>query len=170
MIPTRQMCEQLWNDKGLGGDLREHMTAVAGLAARIGMALNQKGFSLNIPLIEAAALLHDIEKGTPHHDMAGAQTLEKLGFGEIAPIVRAHMRLPEEFRPEISERTVVFLADKLFIGSKAVTSEDRYAEKMHAYRERPIVYRMVRNQRRLALCLEKQIKDILRVDSLFRLL
>ena len=95
MIPTRRMCERLWMDKGLTDGLKNHLTAVASLSVRMGTALNRKGFSLNIPLMEAASLLHDIEKGMPHHAEAGAQTLERLGFSELVPAVKAHMRLPD---------------------------------------------------------------------------
>lgn len=166
MIPTRRMCEQLWADRKLSDDLKDHLTAVADLSVRIGAALNQKGFSLNVPLIEAAALLHDICKGMPHHEKKGAETLEALGFTEIAPIVRTHMRLSRSFEVKINELTVVFLADKLFIGSKAVTLEKRYAEKMLLYQDNPKVLRIIRDQLEISRKLEKQMKTVLGIDSL----
>lgn len=169
MIPTRQMCERLWDDMGLTDGLKKHLTAVADLSVRIGSALNQKGYSLNLPLIEAAALLHDIEKGTPHHAMAGAKKLEAFGFPEIAPVVKAHMRLPDGYRPEITERAVVFLADKLFIGSQAVCLTQRYAEKLIVYRDQPFVLQAIRGQLEMSLNLERQIRKVLEVDSLLLL-
>lgn len=169
MIPTRRMCEQLWADRKLSENLKEHMTAVADLSVRIGTTLNQKGFSLNIPLIEAAALLHDIDKGMPHHERKGAETLEALGFPEIAPIVRAHMRLSHDVQPRIDELTVVFLTDKLFSGSKAVTLKKRYAEKMLLYQDNPEVLRIIREQLEIARNLEKQIETVLGASSLTNL-
>lgn len=166
MIPTRRMCEQLWTDMGLSDSLKGHLAAVANLSVRIGTALNRKGFSLNLPLIEAASLLHDICKGRPHHERKGAETLEALGFAEIAPIVKAHMRLPDGLRTEISELTVVFLADKLLIGSEAVTLEKRYTAKMLLYRDRPEVLRIIENQLEISLNLEKQMITVLGVSSL----
>lgn len=170
MIPTKQMCKQLWEDMRLSDNLKQHLTAVADLSVKIGTALNKKGFSLNLPLIEAAALLHDIKKGTPHHDAAGAKELETLGFAEISPIVKNHMRLPDNFQPEITEFTVLFLADKLFIGSTPVTLEKRYAEKMLAFQGQPIVQQIIRSQLEMSLALEKQMKTVLNVDSLLFLL
>ncbi|HEX3026479.1 MAG TPA: HD domain-containing protein [Clostridia bacterium] len=169
MVPTRQMCEQMWEDKGLTDGLKKHLAAVADLAVRIGTALNQKGFALNIPLIEAAALLHDIEKGIPHHAVTGAKTLETLGFTEIAPIVKFHMRLPDGFQPEITELTVVFLADKLFIGSQSVSLQKRYAEKLSAYQDDPPALQTIRKQLEISLNLEKRMKTVLGVDSLILL-
>lgn len=169
MIPTRWMCEQLWEDMKLPGALKAHMTAVADLSVRIGAALNRKGFSLDVSLLEAAALLHDIKKGTPHHAEAAAQTLEALGFSEIAPIVAAHMRLPEDFRPEITERTVVFLADKHFAGAAPVSLEKRYGEKAAACRGEPLVLEVIQRQLQLSKALERQIKAALGTGSLLRL-
>ena len=166
MIPTSKTCEQLWVDRKLSDELKNHLIAVANLSVRIGTGLNQKGFSLNIPLIEAAALLHDISKGEFHHERKGAETLEALGFSELAPIVKAHMRLPREFEGKISELTVVFLADKLIIGSKAAALEKRYAEKMLLYRGDPEALQVIREQLEISRNLEKQMKTILQVDSL----
>lgn len=166
MIPTRQMCEQLWADRELSDELKNHLTAVADRSVRIGTALNRKGFSLNIPLIETAALLHDISKGEPHHERKGAEVLEAAGFGELAPIVKAHMRLPRESEGKISELTVVFLADKLIIGSKPVTLEKRYAEKILLYRGDPKALQVIREQLEISRSLEKQMKTILGTDSL----
>ncbi len=89
-----------------------------------------------------------------------------MGFAEVAPIVKAHMRLPHEFEGKISELTVVFLADKLFIGSKAVTLEKRYAEKMLLYRSNPEALQVIREQLEISRNLEKQMKTVLGVDSL----
>lgn len=108
MIPTRRTCEQLWTDRKLSDKLKNHLTAVANLSVRIGTALNQKGFSLNNSLIEAAALLHDISKGEPHHERKGAETLDALGFSELAPIVKAHMRLPPEFEEKSANLLLCF--------------------------------------------------------------
>lgn len=166
MIPTRQTCEQLWTDRKLSDELKNHLTAVANLSVRIGTALNQKGFSLNIPLIEAAALLHDISKGEPHHEKKGAESLEALGFGELAPIVKNHMRLPRESEGKISELTVVFLADKLIIGTKTVVLEKRYAERMLLYRGDPEALQVIREQLEISRNLEKRMKNILGTDSL----
>lgn len=169
MIPTPQMCEQLWESEGLADGLKKHLTAVAELSVKIGSALNRNGFSLDLPLIEAAALLHDIEKGAPHHDAAGAKKLEALGFYEIAPVVEAHMRLPEGYRPEISERAVVFLADKLLIGSQPVSLARRYAEKLAAFRDQPEASRVIQNQLEMSQKLEEQIREALGADSLILL-
>lgn len=161
MIPTRQICEQIWQDMLLPEGLKAHQSAVADMAVKIGTALNQRGYSLNLPLIEAAALLHDIEKGKPHHAAAGSKTLIRLGYAEIAPIVGTHMRLPEETLPELSEQTVVFLADKLTQSTKHVSVEERSATKLELFRGNPQALETVRKQQRVAQQLEELLKQVL---------
>lgn len=169
MIPTRTMCENLWDEKGLPDHLKSHLAAVAGLSVKIGAALNEKGYSLSLPLIEAAALLHDLEKGTPSHAAKGAETLEALGFTEPAPIVKSHMRLPDGFQPEISELAVVFLADKLFIGSQAVSVEKRYAEKLLASRGQPALLLKIGRQLKIAHTLKRYMENILGIRDILTL-
>lgn len=166
MIPTRQMCEQLWDDMHLSDHLKQHLTAVANLSVSLGEALNTKGYSLNIPTIEAAALLHDIKKGTPHHDIIGAKVLETLGYTEIAPIVRNHMRLSDRFEPEMSEYSVVFLADKLLMGTSPVTLKERYSEKILAFQNQPLVQQIISDQLTMSLVLEKMMQTVLGENDL----
>lgn len=169
MIPTRLICEQLWNREGLSDGLRKHLNAVAELAVRIGAELNEKDYSLNLAEIEAAALLHDIAKGKRHHALLGAEMLESLGYSELAPIVKAHMRLPDDSQPEISELSVVFLADKLFIGSRPVSPGERYAEKLSAFSGRPEIYRIITRQLEQTVNLKKSIETVLGVRDLILL-
>ena len=79
------------------------------------------------------------------------------------------MRLPDGRKPEITELTVVFLADKLLIGSEGVCLEKRYHEKMAAFGDQPSAVSVIRNQLKLSLNLERQIKTVLGVCSLLNL-
>jgi molybdenum cofactor cytidylyltransferase len=162
MIPTKQICEQLWCKMRLPEDLKVHQAAVADMAVKIGLALNQRGYSFNLPLIEAAALLHDIGKGKPHHAAAGAKMLMKLGYAEISPLVAAHMRLPEKNIPELSEQTLVFLADKLVQGTEPASVEERYAAKLAFFSGNQQALETIREQQKIALQIEELLNQALR--------
>ena len=107
-----------------------HSLAVAQFALTIGTRLIENGVPLNPALIETAAILHDIRKGQPEHDWAGAELLSSLGYPEIAAIVGVHTRLgsrtPLPSEP-LSEAEVVYIADKSHRGETRVTIEERYA-------------------------------------------
>lgn len=93
-----------------------HCQAVAGLSRRICRDLNKCGMQLDVDLVEAAGLFHDIAKGAVGHAEAGCRLLASNGYGKIAEIVRWHMDLKESPPSRITELEVVYLADKLMDG------------------------------------------------------
>ena len=92
---------------------------------------------MNLRLVSAAAILHDVRKGDPAHALAGAALLRDLGYPEVAAVVAEHMRISEEACIYIDERAVVYLADKISMGSREVTLEERFDEKRRLYADNP---------------------------------
>ncbi len=76
-----------------------HVRAVAEIAAWLAARTASTGASVDVRLVEAAALLHDVDKlvrvkgpdgrPAPHGDAAGIW-LERLGMGELAAAAAAH--------------------------------------------------------------------------------
>ena len=58
--PTREECEELLEKYGTPEHVRNHCREVARTAFVIASALNEKGYDLDLELILAAGLLHDI--------------------------------------------------------------------------------------------------------------
>lgn len=107
-------CAALLNDRlHAPSAVASHGRAVADVAMRIGEALNQAGCSLNLRLIRAAALVHDMARSGPDHARHGGQLLRDLGMPLMAEIVEAHMDDAVPDGQPIREAEVVFLADKL---------------------------------------------------------
>jgi putative nucleotidyltransferase with HDIG domain len=106
-----------------------HCLAVAGLARAMAEIMIANGHDLNLALVQAAALLHDIGKGQANHALAGGDYLRGLGYPEVGTVAELHGRLggrtPSPDEP-VSEAEVVFLADKCFHGPTRVTPEERY--------------------------------------------
>lgn len=75
-----------------------HVGAVAEVAAFIAQQTERRGIHVDRSLVEAAALLHDIDKLFPEddpllelgHGEAGARWLTRHGFAELARPVAAH--------------------------------------------------------------------------------
>ena len=137
-IPTIDESLALLGQKAAGDqDLVEHSYAVAGLALDMAKALNRSGCRMDLDLIAAAGLLHDIARGEPGHAEAGEQMLEDMGYPAVAEVVGAHMDLAltddEAFRPH----EVVYLADKLVQGTRPVSLEERFREKFERYSRDP---------------------------------
>jgi hypothetical protein len=74
-----------------------HACAVADVAAWLGARVSARGTRVDLPAVEAAALLHDVDKlpsagadaRLPHGD-GSAAWLAARGLGELAPLVRDH--------------------------------------------------------------------------------
>ncbi|MFH1587996.1 MAG: HD domain-containing protein [Candidatus Diapherotrites archaeon] len=145
-IPSFAECMNLLDYFKVPKNIIEHSLQVADVAKLIGEKINAKKGKvnaefnagkkgkLNLDLIEASALLHDLAKHstdlnekTRHHE-AGARELERIGLNKIASIVREHGtdEILRENPFTSLESEIVFYADKRVAGSKAVSVEERF--------------------------------------------
>ncbi len=128
-VPTRQEAEALAGlllpEQGIA-----HGRLVGRVAIALAQALDAQGHRLNMDLLYGAALLHDVAKGQPRHEIRGAEMLSVLGLAEIAGIVASHKDLEPPNTGQLTEKEIVCLADKLISRSHRVRFEERYAEKL----------------------------------------
>ena len=143
-IPSLEECLALMDSHGMLPNIREHSFRVSQVAVFLGEALAAAGYSLQLPLIEAGALLHDLGKtpclGTGHnHALWGAEILRDLGFQEVAQVVAEHVYLEPGnggsgfFR----EAEVVNYADKRVLHDQVVTLSHRFADLKERYGRTP---------------------------------
>lgn len=120
----RSLCMALLDAAGTPENVVRHCVAVSDAAMRIVCALAQAGVCLNEYEICAAALLHDVCRDEPDHARRGAELLNALGYARTADLIARHHsgEIPEE--PD--EAAVVALADKLVLGDRPVTIEERF--------------------------------------------
>lgn len=119
-ILTKNMAMDFLLDYGTPEHVVAHCIAVADVAKKIGKALNDKGFSLDLRLIETAGLLHDMARIDDKHWEVSADFLQRRGFEQEASIIRVHMHHHFPNDPWLSTETdMVCLADRLVL-------EDQY--------------------------------------------
>lgn len=137
--PARDECSQLWNMRQLSRAVRTHSEAVARVALAMAQALNAAGNNpaLDMGLVESAALVHDIGKGEPRHDLAGAKLLAAHGFHAAAAITATHSDMALKPNAPVTEREVVFLADKFVRGDSFTPLEKRYRHKLELFSDKP---------------------------------
>ena len=123
MIPTRDICLKLFDLHKLPTQKKIHVEEVARLAKFFASKIKIKNpnVKINMELVEAAALLHDIDKnvtkreGERHPDTA-VRIMKELGFTELVDIIRkhsVHCILNPELTPTTWEEKLVFLSDKM---------------------------------------------------------
>ena len=134
-IPSREKCMELLKGYDVPENVVRHSLAVADLAMDIAKKLNKKGVVVNMPLLEAAALLHDIARGmSGDHVLEGAKILIELGYNEVAEIARTHglYHFPD-IKPEIIEQKILFYADKRVMEDQVVSINERFEDYKRRY-------------------------------------
>ena len=170
-IPTRQECEVLLNTTfAMEKGLYNHSHIVARLASLMAKALNKAGCCVDLDLILAAALLHDIAKGTSQHPRAGGQILREIGYPRVADIAAAHVDITIRDGEEIDESQLVYLSDKMTQGDQYVADfKQRFEAKLEQFSHAPDIQRNINNrlenaleiQRRVQAKLNRPLDDIL---------
>ena len=112
---------------------RAHAEAVARAAVALARALNRLGAGLDVRLVESAALLHDLAKGRPQHEAEGGRELLRLGFPVLADIVACHRDTALGEGQPVTEKEIVYLADKLVRCDRYVGLEARFREKLDMF-------------------------------------
>jgi molybdenum cofactor cytidylyltransferase len=131
-LPSPQECLAILTRKlPVSQEVFAHSKTVARVALHLVNALNKENCRLNTKLVVAAALLHDLAKGNRNHASVAAQLLTEMDYAMVAGVVGSHMNMgPSEDDSTISERDVVYLADKLVEGDRVVALDERYRKRM----------------------------------------
>jgi molybdenum cofactor cytidylyltransferase len=141
-VPTpRELKALLRHTVHLDGELIDHSRAVANLALSLASALNRSGCRLDMELILAASMLHDIAKGQPNHAGVGAEMISRMGFSAVAEVVAAHTDIVVKLQDTVTEREVVYLADKLVQGSDVTSLRVRFKEANQRCSDDPVAHK-----------------------------
>lgn len=135
MIPTRQQCLELISDYEMPPHIVRHSKLVTKVALLIATRLNQAGLHLDLALVEAGALLHDITKRVSietqeNHAKTGGELLSSLGYPDVADVIRQHVNLDldVETSGRIVEAELVNYADKRVKHEEIVDLAERFRD------------------------------------------
>ena len=79
-IPTKDEAEKILYEVGCSKRVIEHSKAVTSLAVKIAEEIAKKGVNVNLKLVEAGALLHDLYKPAVYRVRAeGGYEISPLG-------------------------------------------------------------------------------------------
>lgn len=159
-IPSVDECLRRMDDHGMMPNIRRHSFLVARVAVIMGQALNKRESQLNIPLIIAGALLHDIAKtrslreGGDHVEM-GRKIVLEMGYPDVAWIVGSHVDSGPEIADSIDEAAVVNYSDKRVQHDRLVPLKERLKDLVVRYGKTP----------EKSVRLEKMAKNIERLEK-----
>jgi len=128
-LPNREQAIEFLRETNCPPQIINHCIAVANYALEIARKLQEKDINLDLQLIEAGALLHDIGRSKTHsvdHAIAGVEVAKNLGLSpSIVNIIKRHVGAgitPDEaqqlgwskdnYIPQTLEEKIVCYADK----------------------------------------------------------
>ena len=141
-IPNKSECLALLNAMNFAAHIINHQVAVMRQAMAI--AHNIVHGTVDVNLIRAGALLHDIGRFRSHeliHTTYGGDILPRIRFsggfgaypethsmGGLTPEEAIELGLPaRDYQPRSLEEKIVCLSDKYLSGTEVVTIEQRFA-------------------------------------------
>ncbi|MBN2127255.1 MAG: HDIG domain-containing protein [Candidatus Diapherotrites archaeon] len=133
-IPSFREALELLKEFSVPENVVKHSKQVNNVALFIGKKLKEKGFKVNMHLLGASALLHDVAKhSTPQskekrHSIEGAELIESKGFPLIGKIIAEH-GTDEILKPKpfcCIESKILFYADKRVKSDKIVSLKERF--------------------------------------------
>ncbi|MBR6811792.1 MAG: HDIG domain-containing protein [Oscillospiraceae bacterium] len=133
----KSACDLLFS-RGLPENVIKHCCAVADTCGAMAEALNAKGFALDVGLCVRAGLLHDVDRLSRDHAKTGAELLMEKGFERESEIVRCHMGVDIDYTA-ITEKELVYLADKITQEHHRTTVANRYAPALEMTLHKPEV-------------------------------
>ena len=157
-IPSEQECHLLMDKiHNVPEPIIAHCQAVAAVAKALGMAMNNAGCQLDLDLIRAAGLVHDIAREGKNHAAVGANILRELGFLKVADIVEVHMDIEVNPQETLAERHIVYLADKLVMGNRRADLLLRFDKKMKKYGQDPAAVAAINKRKTSAMLIKARI-------------
>ncbi len=130
-LPSRGECLKLLQEHNVPDHVQKHSIRVAQVAEDIAIKLIEKGVAVEIDLVLAASLLHDIAKmdclnNGKDHSIEGGNLLSKRGFVELADIVRQHVKLDRICLKTNLPAMITNYSDKRVRHHEIVTLEERF--------------------------------------------
>ena len=144
---------------GTPANVVEHCRAVAAVGERLAEALKPHIPALDVALVRAACLLHDMARLLPNHAVLAQEVLSNLGLPRLGGVVGQHMVMTREpvGTPGVTEAELVYLADKLVAKDELVGLDQREARAFRKMGRRPEEAERIRARTRDARAIAEKV-------------
>src|SRR5688572_21961375 len=172
VVPSRATARRLLDDANLPDGIILHSEGVARVAVAAAGFVAEAQVPVDAMLVEAAALLHDIDKVEirrtgGEHGVVGARRLEALGYEELAMPVASHpiTALLDDDRFPIGWPSVLVAVADRHVAQEFMTVDERLDDMKARHPEHAA---SIEAARRPAHALEEELAEVtgLSVDAL----
>jgi molybdenum cofactor cytidylyltransferase len=158
-IPTEEECRAILGKLKVPQEVIAHSRLMADVSCRLAALLNRAGCNLNLDLVIAAGLLHDLAKGQPDHARAGAEMLREMAYPRVAEVVASHMDISPE--QPLNEAQIAYLADKFTEGTRLVPLAERRRASLERLAAQPAALEAAAGRFRNAEIIEERVEAVL---------
>ena len=140
-IPNEKECEKLYDEFDVPERIRKHCRAVTKVAVFLAKKLKEKGIKVDVNLVRAAAMLHDIDKlqtlkNVCQHGVTSCKWLSCKEHKKVGEVIKKHVYKHYVESDSVSwEDKIVYYADKRCNGDEVVTLDERMAYAREKYPE-----------------------------------
>ncbi|WP_320172594.1 phosphohydrolase [Maridesulfovibrio sp.] len=170
-VPSADECISWWDDYSMLENIKAHSTQVAKVAVQAAFMAEESGIDVDVPTIQASALMHDIAKsycihhGGNHSQLGAAWTMHLTGNPAVSMGVLHHVFWP--FEPEADKYflpLVVSYADKRVMHDTLTTLDERFGDLKVRYGKTEKIIQRIHQTYEQALVLEERLGKLIGVD------
>lgn len=163
MIPNLEEIYSILEKEKVPHHIILHSEKVAIISLFLGYFLKQKGIVLDLSLLIAGALLHDVKKYQTliyggNHAVEGYYFLKDLGYERIGKIVLSHIYYkPSHPLASITEEEIVYYADKRVKHEEIVSLKERFKDLKIRYGQNFKAWMRINHLEELTKLIERRI-------------
>ncbi|MDQ7784195.1 MAG: HD domain-containing protein [Desulfomonilaceae bacterium] len=166
-IPDEGQCMALLRKHKTPDHIVMHSQRVWEVGKLLGGELIARDHAIDMDLLRASCLLHDIGKypcildGGGYHDVRGEEILEQEGYPRVARIVVQHVILRVSREDPVREEHLVYYSDKRVVHDEIVSLDSRFDYLEHTYGKSPAALRGLARMKDLTIRVERDIFALL---------
>jgi uncharacterized protein len=163
ILPDETGCFSLLEKYDCPPHIVLHSRMVWAVARVLAAGLLKHALAMDMALLQASCLLHDIAKypcikdGKGWHDRRGKEILNEEGLPVVGDIVGQHVILRDPLSEPLKEEHVLFYADKRVVHDTVVSLEDRFQYLCETYGKSPRAIEGLKVMRETTFRLEENI-------------
>ncbi len=177
-LPNEKACLALLEKYETPDHIVRHCIKVREVGKVLADGLIRNNYHVDLELVTAACLLHDIAKypcildrGKGYHDSHGEKMLNEECLPLVAGIVAQHVILKDQGDGPVKEEHLVNYADKRVVHDRIVSLDERFQYLADTYGKNPKALELLDAMKRKTFDLEARIFELLdfRPEDLIRL-
>ncbi|TCO71827.1 DVU_1551 family NTP transferase [Marinisporobacter balticus] len=158
--PTKEECLEIMVQYHVPDPIIKHCEVVESVACIIYNEVNSCGIYLNEHALFAAARLHDIARKEKNHALLGANMIKSIGYDFVGDIIASHMDIKICEEGPITEKEILYLADKLVKEENICEMDERFGQALQDNRDNPKAIEKINERWLAAKAIIKKIERI----------